>query len=460
MADSKPFWLTGNLAPTSVENTVTELEVIGAIPPELNGRFFRNGPNPPKGVSAHWFLGHGMIHGIELQGGRANWYRNRYVRTPLLQREDAPRIGPDGSIDRRVSLANTHVISHAGKILALEEASFPWIVSEDLETIAAHDFGGKLTTGMTAHPRICPVTGELLFFGYDAVPPYLTYHRVSADGTLVQSEAVSVKAPTMMHDWNVTRNYVVFMDLPLIFDLSLLTEQSIQEGTPPIRWSEEYGARLGVMPRNGTGSDVRWYDIDPCYVFHPMNAYEDGGRIVLDVARFPSIVLDEAHFPKTGFGPGEPGVEPAVLYRWTIDPAAGKVTGQPLDDRPAEFPRVADAKVGLPYRYGYMMATTGGSVENFGQELYKYDLRQGSSLTYRLPPGQTAGEPVMAATGPEEDAGYLLTFVYDRTRNKSDLTIIDASEFQKGPIARIRLPCRVPDGFHGSWIPDQPGAAP
>jgi carotenoid cleavage dioxygenase len=439
MAEAKPFHLRGNFAPVTEEVTARDLEVTGAIPPELRGRFFRNGSNPKSGWSAHWFLGNGMIHGVELRDGRANWYRNRYVRTPLLETPDAERIRPDGTIDRTASLANTHVIRHAGRIMALEEGSFPWLVSPELETLGPHDFGGKLTSAMTAHPRICPVTGELLFFGYGPLPPYLVYHRAAPDGTLVQSEEIQVKGPTMMHDWNVTRNHVVFMDLPLVFDLGLLAKGGI-----PIRWSDDYGARLGVMPRHGTNDDVVWYEIDPCYVFHPMNAYEDGDRIVLDVSRFP----------KLAFGPEDTGGEPAVLHRWIIDREAGKVLDQPLDDRPADFPRVADAVVGLEHRYGYMMAT-GRDMKSFGQELYKYDLRSGSSWTYRFGPGFTAGEPVFAAaTGGSEGEGWILTYVYDASRDRSDLVILDATEFEKGPVARVHLPCRVPNGFHGSWIPD------
>jgi carotenoid cleavage dioxygenase len=213
----------------------------------------------------------------------------------------------------------------------------------------------------------------------------------------------------------------------------------------PIHWSDDYGARLGVMPRDGSNADVTWYEIDPCYVFHPMNAFEDGDKIILDVARTPRMA----------FGPNDPPGEPTVLHRWIIDQEAGKVIDQPLDDRPAEFPRVADNVVGMEHRYGYMLGTGGGSMENFGGELYRYDLRTGSSQTHRLPAGCAAGEPVFAAAGDAEGDGYVMTFVYDASRNKSDLVILDATDFEKEPVARIHLPTRVPAGFHGSWIPDQ-----
>lgn len=432
---AKPFHLTGNFAPVFEENTCTDLKVTGSIPSALRGRFFRNGSNPQSGYSDHWFLGNGMIHGIELADGKANWYRNRYVQTPLYQNPDEER---SGRLDW--SLANTHVISHAGHILALEEGSLPFEVSKDLETVGRYDFDGKLQSNMTAHPRVCPKTGELLFFGYGAVPPYLTYHRVSADGQLVQSEEITVKGPTMMHDWNITENYVIWMDLPMVFDLEVAMKGGI-----PIRWSDDYGARLGVMPRNGTDKDVTWYEIEDCYVFHPMNAYEDGNKIVIDTSRFK----------KLAFSPADGKGTPAVLHRWVIDTEKGTVSEQPIDDRPADFPRVPDALIGQKHRYGYM-AGFGNSNAEMGKWVYKYDLQTGSETTADLG-DLRAGEPVFAAdpNGTSEDDGWILSFVYDPNRDASDLIILDASNFSNEPVARVHLPVRVPYGFHGSWIPDE-----
>jgi len=437
-----PFHLRGNFAPVFDELAEFDLEVEGAIPPELSGRFFRNGSNPQSGTSAHWFLGNGMIHGVELRDGKALWYRNRYVRTKSYLDPDTPSISADGTVDRTRSLANTHVISHGGKILALEEGSFPFEITKDLESVGSHDYDGKLKTAMTAHPRLCPETGELLFFGYGPIPPYLTYHRVAADGTLVQSEEIDVKGPTMMHDWNVTRNHVIFMDLPMIFDF-----ESMGADGMPIRWSDDYGARLGVMPRNGTNADVTWYEIDPCYVFHPMNAYEEGDEIVIDSSRFE----------KLAFGPKDGEGTPAVLHRWRIDTHAGKVTEQPLDDRPCDFPRVHDSVVGLKHRFGYV-AGMGDTAETLGASLIKYDLESGQSWTHDLGPNRQGGEPVFAAStasGAAEDDGWVMNFVYDKATDSSEMVIADASNFEAPPVARIKIPQRVPFGFHGSWIADE-----
>ena len=276
--DEKKHWhLQGNWAPVKEEKTYTDLEVIGEIPNDLNGLYLRNGMNPQSGYSDHWFFGNGMIHGINIENGKAS-YKNRYVKTPYYD-EDMGMM--ESSLDLKASPANTHVIRHAGKILTLEEAHHPWIIDDNLETVGHYDFDGKLEGPMTAHPRICPETNELLFFGYKMMgKPHLMYHRVSSSGELVQSEMIDIPRPVMMHDWNITRNYVIFMDLPLVFDM----DQAIGGGDP-FGFKPECGARLGVMPRNGTNNDIKWIDINPCFVFHPMNAYEEGNKIILHVCR-------------------------------------------------------------------------------------------------------------------------------------------------------------------------------
>ena len=135
MADEKPFHLRGNYAPVSEELTTFDLPLEGALPPELSGLYVRNGANPVTGSSPHWFLGQGMLHGVRLEAGRARWYRNRYVRTPYFENPGIQRVSSEGKFDRVASAANTHVIAHAGKLLALEEGSFPWVVDAELRTV-------------------------------------------------------------------------------------------------------------------------------------------------------------------------------------------------------------------------------------------------------------------------------------------------------------------------------------
>jgi carotenoid cleavage dioxygenase len=231
------------------------------------------------------------------------------------------------------------------------------------------------------------------------------------------------------------------MDLPAVFDLDMALR-----GEMPIRWDDNYPARLGVMPRNGTDADVTWYDVEPGYVFHPMNAYEDGDNFVLDVARFDHIWRDGAmDFPSP------------MLHRWTIDTSSRKVTQEQVDDRPAEFPRVADSVIGLPHRFGYMMAASFDSMESADSApgaLLKYDRVAGTTTSIELGAGRMPGEPVFvpAATGSAEDDGYLMTYVYDAASHASEFVIFDAATMSAEPVASVALP-RVPSGFHGSWVP-------
>ena len=379
--DSTPVHLRGNGRPVAEERTITDLTVRGTIPPELDGRYVRNGANPFTGTSTHPFFGDGMVHGVRLRDGAAEWYRNRYVRTPFIADPGLDILDPSVVMDITASKANTHVVGHAGRILALEEGHVPYVLDGLLDTVGPTDFAGVLTGSFTAHPKICPVTGELLAFGYSPLPPYLRYLRVSADGQLVQTEEISVGGPTMMHDFNVTRNHVIFMDLPAVFDLELA-----MRGEMPIHWDDAYPARLGVMPRDGTDADVRWYDINPCYVFHPMNAYEDGDRIVIDVARLSHVWRDSMmDFPLPQF------------WRWTIDTVSGTVREEQVDDRPGEFPRVADSVIGLPHRFGYMMGIPEGGYDAAGEAsgaILKYDRLSGQRSEIDLGRGRTPGEPV------------------------------------------------------------------
>jgi carotenoid cleavage dioxygenase-like enzyme len=435
------FYLEGNFAPVQDEQTAFDLPVEGAVPPALEGRYLRNGPNPGAGDPGHWFFGEGMLHGVELSGGRAGWYRNRYVRTDSFE---AGRrvVGENGMLDLDVTVANTHVIAHGGRILALVENAAPTEVTRDLETVGRFDFDGRLTTAMTAHPKRCPTTGELHFFGYGVFPPLLTYHRADAAGNLVQSEEITVPGPTMLHDFAITERSVVFMDLPVVCDPALLMAR-----TMPYRWSDDYGARLGVMPRGGTNADVRWFDVEPCYVFHVLNAAEPTpGRLDVDVARYPSLWRES-----------QDAFEPATLHRWTVDLAGGGVKEEALDDRAVEFPRVDERLVGRPARFGYAVHTRPGR-DGFAMEaaLVKYDLVTGATEEHRFGPGCTPGEGVFvpASAGAGEDDGYVLAYVHDAATDSSRLVILDASDFAASPVATVALPQRVPFGFHGSWVAD------
>ncbi|WP_210588714.1 carotenoid oxygenase family protein [Streptomyces sp. GESEQ-35] len=441
-----PPYLRGRFAPVPEEHSAADLTVRGALPPDLDGRYLRNGPNPPPGrYRGHRFTGPGMLHGIRLRDGRAEWYRNRWVLTRQLA--GYPFIREDFTIDLAVTPANTHVIRHAGIVLALCEVGLPYWVSPSLETVGPYDFAGRLTTAMTAHPKEDPVTGELHLFGTGFTPPYLTYHRVTAEGLLLDSRPVDVPGPTMMHDFAITEHHVVWLDLPVVFDPALA-----RRGALPYRWDEEYGARLGVMSRTPGSTDVRWYGIDPCYVFHVGNAYEDAhGHLVLDAVRY-----DDAGFqhtwsaiggPSGQAGVREPGHSPAraVLHRWTLNPASGRVTESQLDDRAAEFPTHNDAFTGHPNRYLYTVS---------GDGITKHDLMRRTSHTYETPGSRYAGEAVFvpAAGGTDEDEGWLLSLVSNDDGEAGELLVLDAAELSVQAV--VELPYPVPAGFHGSWLPE------
>ncbi|WP_242587507.1 carotenoid oxygenase family protein [Streptomyces sp. MST-110588] len=417
------------------ELTTHELPVTGAIPPELTGWYLRNGPNPHDAASPHWFFGDGMVHGVRLEGGKALSYRNRWVRTSTFT-DGAPLYDDKGGIDLTAGVANTHIVRHAGRTLALVESSFPYELDcrpgHELETLGPHDFGGKLGTAMTAHPKTCPTTGELHFFGYSGpTPPYLTYHRADAAGELVVSRPIDVPGGTMMHDFHLTAQHVIFMDLPVVFDHD-------RPGMP-YGWDPDYGARLGVLRRDDPYGEVRWFAIDPCYVFHSLNAHEAGQRIVLYVARYPDFL----------------GKSPSTLWRWTIDLVTGKVAEEQLDDQYCEFPRVDDRLAGLDARYGHATHSEAPGTGAFPSALLRYDLHTGACTRHDFGPGRTAGE---AAFAPADDRpggpGWLITYVYDAAKDTSDLVILDAENISAPPVAEVHLPRRVPFGFHGNWIPD------
>jgi len=439
--DETAWHLQGNWAPVKEELTVSDLEVKGEVPKEINGLYIRNGMNPRSGFSDHWFFGNGMLHGFNFEDGKVS-YKNRYVRTPYYEK-DLDIIGSFG--DLSASPANTHIIKHADKFLALEEAHLPWEVDENLETKGAYDFNGKLKGAMTAHPRTCPKTGELLFFSYSVMSePYLTYYRVNPAGKLVQIEPIELPRAVMMHDWNVTENHVVFMDLPIISDMNLAVETGSPFGFKP-----EFGARLGVMPREGSNSDVRWFDIDPCYVFHPLNSYEEGNKIILHVCRQQEAMVG-------GFQDiygGETTV--ARLWKWTIDLELGSVKEEQIDDAPCDFPRIDDRKIGFKNDYGYF-TTLETDVESLtiGRHLLKYDLVNDKRLTHDLGENVTGGEALFVprTANSSEDDGWVISLAYEAETDRSKLLIINSQDFESAPVAEIYAPQRVPNGAHGSWV--------
>ncbi|MEU8899872.1 carotenoid oxygenase family protein [Nocardia sp. NPDC048505] len=441
---SKPY-LTGHYAPVADEATAHDLTVRGTIPAELNGRYFRNGHNPrPGDVPTHWFKGAGMVHGLRLRAGRAEWYRNRWVRTPAL--DGAPYVRPDGGVDLTASVAGTHIIEHAGRILALQEANLPFEMTAELATVGPYDFGGKLTTAMTAHPKQDPVTGELHFFAYSPVEPHLVYYVADAAGEIRHQRVVEGAGPALMHDFGLTANHVVWLDMSVVFDPA-------ETSGIPYRWSETYTPRIGLLPCSGTGP-VTWYDVEPGALLHVSNTYEDAaGRVVVEGPRYDRAAWETSWKWWIG-APGYP-VSPnggAVQSRYVLEPGRSRAREELLDDLVTDFPTINDDYLGRPNRYSYAVAFPGSGHDGVG--IVKYDNATGARRLARTGAGRIPGEAVFvpAAGATAEDDGYLLTLVGDDSG--SELLILDARDLGAEPVAAVRLPRRVPGGIHGSWIAD------
>ena len=444
---TKKWWLQGGFAPVSKEVTTTELSVKGSLPPQLSGLYVRNGSNPQSGSSTHWFFGDGMMHGVRLHGGKALWYRNRYVHTPLF--DEHRGFDASGAPGGTTTQSNVSLVHHAGKLLSSGEVGVPFEIDpNDLRTIKPHTFAGKLLTNFTAHPKIDPATGYLHFFGYDITRPYLRYHVADASGRLISTQAVDVPGPTMMHDFAITERDVVFWDLPVVFDLKLALQWLSQpkSGALPFQWRPSHGARIGIMPLGGSTTAIKWYEIDPCYVFHGVNAYRDGDNVVIDVCRMKSV-----------FNPNVPFIEDPSIHRWTVNTRSGKVSDDVISERPGEFPTHNPMVVGRKHRYAYFTETPYVAQTFAPTGLIKYDYATGRRETWDPGASRHAGEwffvPDKASNS--EDAGWLMTYLYDQATNSSEFVVVDATNVGRGPIASVSLPQRVPYGFHGTWVPDE-----
>jgi carotenoid cleavage dioxygenase-like enzyme len=449
--------LPSNMAPIASECVAADLPVQGELPRALNGTLFRNGANPQFPVaSQHWFTGDGMVHAFALSDGRAS-YRNAWVRTAKWEAERrAGRLLMSGYSSRPAAegdfadegVANTNVVWHAGRLLALEEGHLP--IELDPATLATRgvqDFGGRLRGPFTAHPKIDPITGELVFFGFSVdgeLTPGMRYGTIDAAGRVTRFEHFEAPYCSMVHDFAVTRRHVVFPVLPLG------GSQARQlRGAPPFAWEPERGSHIGLIRREQGVASLRWFRTEACFVFHVLNAWDDGGRIVVDVMQYDEPPL----FPHADGTLTLPAPD-ARLVRWTLDPEAGTdaITRHAMDDTAGEFPRIDDRRSGLRHRFG---AFAGRSRAGAGLDsLVWLDLAQGARSRFTLPAGDGFSEPVFVPrdeTAAEGD-GWLLATVWRAAEGRSDLAVFDTAGLAQGPVATVRLPHRVPAGFHGNWV--------
>ncbi|BBY22774.1 carotenoid cleavage oxygenase [Mycobacterium stomatepiae] len=433
-----------------------------------------------------------------MRDGKACWYRNRWVRTPptsvALGEPERPGLNP------RVGMLsvspNTNVLTHAGKTLALVEGGGAnYELTEELDTAGPCDFDGTLFGGYTAHPHRDPRTGELHAVSYSfGRGRTVQYSVIDTDGRARRTVDIEVSGSPMMHDFSLTDKYVVIYDLPVTFDPMQVAPANVPRwlSSParlvlqsvlgrvripgpmmtaingnrrpmhrmPYSWKDSYPARIGVMPREGGNDDVRWFDVEPCYVFHPLNAYSemrDGPRtkeevLVLDVCSYAKM------FDRDLRGPGD---SPPTLDRWTISLTTGAVATERRDNRPQEFPRIDETVLGARHRFGYAVGLDGGFLSGGATEmtsaLYKHDYVTGSSVAAALEPGLLLGEmsfvpnPTNGSAQRDEDDGVLMGYGYHQGRDEGQLLLLDAQTLES--VATVHLPQRVPMGFHGNWAP-------
>ncbi len=440
-------YLEGNYAPVTEEVTTFDLPVIGELPAELEGRYLRNGPNPlsvADPATHHWFIGDGMVHGVRLRGGRAEWYRNRYVGSKRLSEQRGQPDISGRNWNDSPSGPNTNVGGFAGTTWALVEAGgCPVELSYELDTVGRNDFFGTLPGAFTAHPKLDPDTGELHAMCYAPAQwmDHVQYVVVGADGRVRRTLDIPL-GMTMLHDMSLTQRYAVVYDQPCTVDVELALA-----GRFPFRWNPDYGNRVGLLPREGEVADIVWIDVPIGYSFHPLNAYDDvDGHVVIDLCVYDRM------FDADLLGPFGDGL--ARLERWVLDPTARAVSVTVVDDSPNEFPRHRGSLTAKRHRYGYCASPS--TEPGAGWPTLKHDLQTGERQVFDHGPARAAGEPVFVSRPDArgEDDGWLLTFVHDLAAGSAELVVLDAQDFARGYVARVPLPQRVPFGFHGNWVSD------
>lgn len=438
-----PF-LTRAFAPVFDERDDTGLAVEGRIPSGMRGVFMRNGPNPqfrPDDHYAYPFDGTGMIHAVYIEDGQAR-YRNRWVLTKELAQERAAgqRLYHSTlSAPPHANLANTHIIHHAGRYLALFEGGAPYELDRDLNTMGVFDYDGMLQGVMSAHPKADPVSGALFSVQYDLETGELLFLRADKAGRLDRIVPFQSPWPAMVHDIGLTEHYVVIFVCPLVFDFS--------RSGPPATWQPDRGSMVALIPRDAQAAqDVRWIKGPAFFHWHVINAHEEGGRIEVVLPWYDSFSL-------TG------GDRKLELHRMIVDADANTVEDQAIDDQACEFGRINDSFLARKARYCYvgLRMLQPGRTPQMGtfEAIARYDLATGEKVVHQFPPGVTVGEPVFVADaeGGREEDGFIVTFAHREGSSEGNFAILDARHIERGPVAAIRLPRRVPAGLHGSWVP-------
>lgn len=433
---------TGALAPVAEEYEADTFNVTGQVPLDLNGTLMRNGPNPFSGKFSgadvlDWWPEAAMLHGISFADGRVTHYRNRWVRSQNYAAYNGDAV--DGQVN---SNPNVNVLEHAGEVLALAEGGPPVRVNTSLETLGQSDLHPALNNGVTAHPKIDAVTGELMCFRADWAAPFLTYSVFDRDGKQTVAQEVDLAEPSMMHDMAITARHSILMDLNVGYDFTLFDEGY----RIPICWDDKRKSRICVLARDG--SATQWFEIEPCFIQHVVNASERSTDIIeFDVVRYPWYLKRD--LKNKGFFPNPLG----VLWRYTIDLVKGQVRERQLDDLNIELPRINESFIGYPNRYVYAV------VQPSDQEMRGvvcYDLVTNSRQLHQVAAGDQNSEPIFVSRegheSSSENDGYVLVCVFRQTSNTTEIRILDAADISTPPLATVELGRRIPAGFHGAWI--------
>jgi carotenoid cleavage dioxygenase-like enzyme len=471
----------GRFAPVRLEGEIRGVEVTqGEIPASLRGTYYRAGADPawpPIVPRDFYFNADGMVAMFRFGGGYCD-FRSRYVRTPRFAAEREARRSLFGAYrnpftdDPSVAglsrgLANTNVYWHGGRLLASKEDSPPVEIDPDtLDTIGEFTWDGDLSSQTaTAHPKIDPRTGELVFFGYMAkgeASRDIAYYEADATGRIVHEAWFEAPYSSMVHDWAVTENFVVFPIIPLTASLDRL-----KAGGPLYVWDGSEDVYLGVVPRRG--STVRWYRGTNRFASHIMNAHDDGRHIHIDTpvgekSAFP-------WFPDISGAPFEPEKASAQLARWTIDTSASPDLGDDtsafeqrwLTSCSGEFPRTDDRWATRGYRFGVINLTgVPGEKPDDGLPGFRWlgqiDPVSGAMKTRFAGRNATVQEAIFAPPADVDTGcgeGYVMQLVDRHETGTTDLLILDAQRIEQPPVATLRIPIRMPGGLHGNWVTDE-----
>jgi carotenoid cleavage dioxygenase-like enzyme len=470
--DTKTF--TGVNRPMRAECDVYELERAGELPADLAGALYRAGPEPafpPRAGDDIFINGDGMVSMVAIARGHAD-FKTRYVRTDKLRRERQARRALFGGyrnpwtddaavagMDR--TTANTSTLWHAGKLFALKEDGLAHELDPlTLATRGKWDFGGKLRSKtMTAHPKIDPVTGELVFYGYAAsgeMTSDVAFCVADATGKLTREDWFLPPYASVIHDWAVTEHHVVFAVMPVTTDLD-----RVKAGGPRWAWDGSQTTHVGILPRHGPVSDIVWFEGPPLWSFHTMNAFEEGDRVHVDLC-----VAEAAPFPEATGGFPAPERTRQYLTRWTFDLSrrGGGFEQERLWHLPMDFPEVDQRFQTRAYRHGFMLAKDLDRPVNpelgkgvFFNTLAHIDHETGNVETWYAGDDRGLQEPVFVPRkgSQEQGDGYLLCTVNRWPADGSELAVLDTRDLTAGPVALLDIPVHIRPTFHGCWVGEE-----